>query len=110
MEVAQIKARRSPKEPTQEERLRHEATHVPYCSWCPHCVRGRGRRKPHYRHDSTEEDEDNKVPKVSMDYFFLGGDDADASDSPMFVMLDEEHGNRYARMIEHKGVGDGTEN
>ena len=47
MEVAQIKARRSPKEPTQEERLRHEATHVPYRSWCPNCVRGRGRRKPH---------------------------------------------------------------
>ena len=27
---AVVKARRSPTEPTEEERLRHEATHVPY--------------------------------------------------------------------------------
>ena len=33
VEVADVRARRSPKEPTEAERLRHEATHVPYRSW-----------------------------------------------------------------------------
>ena len=104
-ETVEVKARKAPKEPTEMERLRHEATHVPYRSWCQHCVRGRGRCKPHYR--KVESEDCNAVPKVSMDYFFLGGDDADASDCPMFVMMDEERGNRYARMLEHKGTDKG---
>ena len=30
-------------EPTAQERLDHAIAHVPYRSWCPHCVRGRGK-------------------------------------------------------------------
>ena len=45
-----------------------------------------------------------------MDYFFLGGEEAEASETPMIVLLDEEKGNRYARMIEQKGIGDNGEN
>ena len=37
-EVEQIKVRKPPYEPTEAERLRHEATHIPYRSWCPYCV------------------------------------------------------------------------
>ena len=33
-----VKARLPPKEPTEAERLRHEATHIPYRAWCPQCV------------------------------------------------------------------------
>ena len=50
-EVEGVNARRSPKEPTELERLRHESTHVPYRSWCPYCVRGRGRKTAH-RHSA----------------------------------------------------------
>ena len=32
-EEANVKVRRAPKKPTQEERRRHEATHLPYRSW-----------------------------------------------------------------------------
>ena len=39
-EEAEGKVRKAPKEPTREERMRHEATHLPYKSWCPVCVRG----------------------------------------------------------------------
>ena len=70
-ETEGVNARRSPKEPTELERLRHEATHVPYRSWCQHCVRGHGRRKPHYR--KAEGDSEGTVPKISMAYFFLRG-------------------------------------
>ena len=55
MEEVVVKARRPPREPTEAERIRHEATHVPYRAWCQHCVRGRGRRKPHYRRSTVVE-------------------------------------------------------
>ena len=46
MEAKSIKARKAPREPSEEEeRCRHEATHLPYRSWCQHCVRGRGQKK-----------------------------------------------------------------
>ena len=32
-----------PKEPTSEERKVHELTHLPFRSWCRHCIRGRGK-------------------------------------------------------------------
>ena len=38
---------REPSEPTDEERRRHEMTHLPFRSWCPHCVRGRMANPPH---------------------------------------------------------------
>ena len=39
--------RKAPKGPTKEEKEKHEATHLPFREWCQHCVRGRGRNKPH---------------------------------------------------------------
>ena len=100
VEVADVRARRSPKEPTEAERLRHEATHVPYRWWCQHCVHGRGRRKPQCRRSEVEEG--NTVHNISMGYFFLEGEECEAAVIPMFLMLDEERGHRYARMLEHK--------
>ena len=50
---------------------------------------GRGRHRPHYRrHEDSEEC--GKVPKILMGYFFLVGEDAEATENPMFVMVDEE--------------------
>ena len=48
-EGQQPKVTRSPKAPTKAEREAHEATHQPFRSWCTHCLRGRGRNKPHQR-------------------------------------------------------------
>ena len=42
-----------------------------------------------------------------MDYFFLGDETSEAKDNPMIVALDEDTGNRYARLVEQKGLGDG---
>ena len=38
-----------PKEPSEEERKEHEMTHLPYRSWCKHCVHGRAQNLPHKR-------------------------------------------------------------
>ena len=38
----------SPQEPTQAQRALHDLTHLPYASWCPHCVACR-RPNTHHR-------------------------------------------------------------
>ena len=36
-----------PKLPPRAEVEAHNLTHLPYRSWCKHCVRGRGKELPH---------------------------------------------------------------
>ena len=83
-----------PRVPTvsAEERARHELTHMPFRAWCPHCVRGRGRNRPHLKKKEKEGNEDEKVPKVAMDYFFASEADQKASLNPILVMVDEATG------------------
>ena len=38
-----------PKLPTPEEVDTHNLTHLPCRSWCPHCVRGKGKTMDHRR-------------------------------------------------------------
>ena len=103
--------RRAPRGPTSAEREEHEATHIPYRDWCAHCVRGRATNRPH-RADKDREDEEakkNKVPRISMDYFFMGQQGDRAHEYPMIVMVDETTDNRYMRAVGKKGLGDGKE-
>ena len=58
----------SPKRPSQAEVEEHELTHLPFRSWCVHCVRGRGECTP-YRAAKRAED---AVPELHLDYCFLG--------------------------------------
>ncbi len=44
-----------------------------------------------------------------MDYFFMSQEEEKASQNPMIVMLDEETGNRYARAVGRKGLGNGSD-
>ena len=41
---------RAPGCPTQEERDRHECTHMPHRAWCPVCIEAKGREDPHRQH------------------------------------------------------------
>ena len=61
------KTKRSSHEPTNEEIRIHEVTHVPYRSWCPCCVAGRGKSDFHLKRD----EEDKAVAGVHVDYWFL---------------------------------------
>ena len=104
-----IDAGRSPQIPrapirvSQAEREAHEVTHVPFRSWWPYCVRGRGRNTPHKNRGGQREG--RGVPKVSMDYFFMSRADDAASANPLLVMVDEGTGERYARAVGKKGLG-----
>ena len=100
---------RSPKAPTKAEREAHEATHQPFRSWCTHCLRSRGRNKPHQRQIVDSEIDEQKVPKISMDYLCMSQEDEKASENPLLPMADETGGNRYMRAVGRKGLGDNNE-
>ena len=65
-----VRTRKAPGTPSVEERRRHEATHANYADWCRHCIRARGRNRPHRRKLRDEEEEKERVPRVAMDYNF----------------------------------------
>ena len=88
---------------SREEWEQHELTHTPFRSWCPHCVRARGRNSPHQRIEAEEED--RKTPRMSMDYFYISSKDEAANTNPLIVMVDEETGEKYARAVGKKGLG-----
>jgi len=58
-----------PGQPTRGERSRHELTHLPFRPWRRHCVEGRAPDDPHR---AGPADEERGVPKVSLDYGFMG--------------------------------------
>ena len=79
------KGRRLPRRgPTLREREEHNLTHLPYRSWCPACVAGRGRGPAHTtaKEDSGEE----KPPTVCIDFFYpaagagSGGDEGEGGE------------------------------
>ena len=46
-----------------------------------------------------------KVPRISMDYFFMSEADKKAHENPLIVMVDEETKEKYARAVGRKGIG-----
>ena len=59
-------------------------------------------------HDEKEK-EIEAVHRVSMDYFYMSQAGEDANENPCLVVVDEETGERYARAIGRKGVGEDGE-
>ena len=69
-EARAVKAPPIPSTPSREEVRQHRLTHRPFRSWCPHCVRGKGRNDQHRK--SPQKDEPTDAPKIVADYFFIG--------------------------------------
>ena len=67
-EAAQTKRMFAPSAPSRQEALEHACTHVPYRSWCPHCVAGKAKSK---KHQSSGQMAESEVPVVAMDYAFM---------------------------------------
>ena len=67
-EVRGPKLLKDPGAPSPAEVERHNVTHMPYRSWCPICVEGRARDRPH-RHQAGQES--NELSEVVFDYGFL---------------------------------------
>ena len=67
-EARAAKAQPAPYTPSPEEIANHNMTHIPYRSWCPQCVRGKGKASPHRHYGAHHE---AGVPVVSIDYKYL---------------------------------------
>ena len=107
--------------PTPEEVEAHNATHMPYRSWCKYCVAGKADADPH-KH--AVEEKSSEVPIVSMDYCFMSGsaakpeaeeeeteeDDEEyerevvAKGMPILVMKDRRHKYVFASVVLRKGA------
>ena len=88
--------------PSHEEREKHNATHLPYRSWCHICVQARGREDDHKR---NKEKQVEAVPTVVMDYKAFGQDEEDESLTSI-VMRDKRTTCTAAHIAECKGTGD----
>ena len=107
-EGAQPRELPAPARVTADERERHELTHTPFRSWCRACVKGRGVKNAHRTRGEEEKREDHAargVPKIAMDYMYLNDQLDDVAQSPILVMVDESTGEKYARVVSHKGLG-----
>ena len=62
------KAMTVPEGPSRREREVHELTHIPYRSWCEHCVKARARRRGHRRRD--EEIKKQELRRVTRIYIY----------------------------------------
>ena len=55
--------------PSAAEVREHRLTHLPYRSWCYHCVRGRGKEM---NHEKQKNDGEQNISEYHMDYCFPG--------------------------------------
>ena len=53
-----------PAEPTRKEWEEHQLTHVPFRSWCPFCVKGRG--APNMPLDEAKKEERERMDEKSI--------------------------------------------
>ena len=75
--------------PSRQEVEEHMATHIPFRSWCAHCVAGKSKSNPHKR----EVDKDREVPQVSLDYMFMqSGRNEEQLGMPILVAKDRMSG------------------
>ena len=98
-DVRRPKPASRPYTPTREEVYEHEVTHLPFRSWCRHCVFGKGVSSPHQRPDKKE-----KIGiTVSMDYCFMNEEEKEDDIPSVLIIWDDNHECLWALPVEHKG-------
>ena len=101
--AAQIpKMLKTPYSPTAKEVEEHEATHLPYQPWCPHCIQGKAPNRAH-RKSARDQVEKDGVPVVVMDYMFMSSKEQDKM-SPILVMKDMKSKHVFAHVVSRKGT------
>ena len=78
--------RKSENQPSSQEVQEHMKTHIPYRSWCAHCVRGRERNDPHGFLKASNPD-----------------DSADQGSNPIPIRAEAKYGLTLAMAVPGKG-------
>ena len=89
-----------PMMPSPDEVEEHNLTHIPFRSWCKHCIRGRGESVAH----SRAQRDPSGVPELHMDYCFLGCKDEETQ--PIMVMRDRDSKMMVSFLVREKGASD----
>ena len=90
-----------PLEPSPADVARHNLTHLPYRTWCPHCVAARRANSAHVAGTSA----DRSVPLLVLDYCFVR--DSESQDN-LTVLVGKMYPfrNLFGVVCTHKGASD----
>ena len=114
-EVRNSRKAGQPRMPTKQEKDEHERTHVPFRSWCEHCVRGQASE---YKHSTVKGvNAEEEIPRVILDYCFFTEDASRhttehestteaATSVTALVMKETLCGSVWAYALRSKSVGD----
>ena len=94
------KVRKDPGQPTAAEIAKHNTTHLPYRSWCKHCVNGRGVTHPHLKRKHNWEEE---LPTVGVDYHYMGKEEEEGT-VPFLCIKDANSKVIFDMVVTGKGV------
>ena len=95
---------RDPRAPTKYEVEQHNLAHIPYRSWCPHCVRGKAVNSHHAAKHGKPDDELKSISRISLDYWYMGENDRKAQTNLLLVVLDEDSEAIIVCAVGQKGV------
>ena len=89
--------------PTKQQVDEHNISHLPFRSWCRHCVGGRSVERG--GGSAGVDKEVGCIPCVRYDYMFLGASDADEC-TPILVVKDDKTESVFANVVPCKGVNE----
>ena len=87
--------------PSRVDREKHELTHLPYQTWCRHCVLARAQNDAHRR--TKKHSTEREVPVISGDFCFTGHVDQEKA-SPIFVLRDHNSRMTFSHMVQGKST------
>ena len=92
---------RDPGDPTKKERDDHNATHIPFRSWCPICVKAKGREEAHRNGRGKER---SCKATTLFDYKTFGEED-DRDDKATVIVYTDDHTTMiFGYVCEQKGT------
>ena len=101
---APVVLKKDPGAPTLEEREQHYATHLPYRSWCPVCVKAAGKEDGHF---SVKDKEPGEKPIIALDYKSFGQEAHVEDKCTTIVGRDKWTKTTFPHIAESKGCSDG---
>ena len=93
-QAQRAKGMKAPQQPTRQERFEHNLTHLPYRTWCPICVKSKGRMDNHPKQTS-------KQPVIQVDFTYMKAF-GDKQVLPVLTAIDVESGMAMAVLVKDK--------
>ena len=94
---------KDPSAPTPKEKEIHDILHIPHRSWCPICIKARGKEDPHYKKNAGKAVQGK--PVVSFDYKSFG-QETDKDDKLTAIIIRDVTKTIYAHICTAKGASD----